>query len=132
MSLTTEQLHQLMPWAADLQLELVSAEPDEVIGRLQWQERLCTAVGVLHGGVLMGFADSIGAICAFLNLPPDSTTTTIESKSNFFRAVRKGHVQASAHPLHKGRTTIVVQTSLRDATDRLVAQVTQTQAVLPN
>lgn len=68
--LTFEELHQLMPWVADLQVELLRAEPDEVVGRIQWQERLCTAAGVLHGGVLLGTADAIGAVCAFLKPAP--------------------------------------------------------------
>ncbi len=131
MSIRTEQLHELMPWAADLQLVIVRASPGEVCGRIQWQERLCTAECVLHGGVLMGTADAIGAVCAFLNLSPGTTTTTIESKSNFFRAVREGYVEAVAKPLHSGRSTIVVQSNLSDERGRLVAQVTQTQAILP-
>jgi uncharacterized protein (TIGR00369 family) len=65
-----------------------------------------------------------------LNLPEGAWTSTIESKTNFFRAVRDGHVEATARPLHVGRTTIVVQTDLFDAEGRRVAQTTQTQAVL--
>jgi uncharacterized protein (TIGR00369 family) len=80
----------------------------------------------------MGLADSAGATCAFLNLPEGSAATaTIESKTNFLRAVIDGHVEAVARPLHVGRTTIVVDTELRDAAGRLVARTTQTQAVLP-
>jgi uncharacterized protein (TIGR00369 family) len=76
-------------------------------------------------------ADSAGALCAFLNLPEGSAgTTTIESKTNFLRAVHEGHVEAIARPLHAGRTTIVVDTELRDAAGRLVARTTQTQAVI--
>jgi uncharacterized protein (TIGR00369 family) len=78
----------------------------------------------------MTLADTLGAICAFLNLPPGAATSTIESKTNFFAAVRSGHVEGVTHPLHVGRRTIVVQTDVRDATGRRVAQVTQTQAVL--
>jgi len=78
----------------------------------------------------MSLADSMGALCAFLNLPPGAGTSTIESKTNFFRAVRSGTVEAVARPLHVGRTTVVVQTDLLDDQGRRVAQVTQTQAVL--
>jgi len=119
-----------MPFAQDLGMEIVEARADEVRGRVQWSPRLCTTGGVLHGGVLMSLADTVGAMCAFLNLPPGGATSTIESKTNFFRAVRDGHVDAVAHPLHIGRSTIVVQTDLLDASGRRVAQVTQTQAVL--
>ena len=119
-----------MPFARELGIEVVSATREEVRGRLAYAQRLCTAAGVMHGGALMALADSVGALCAVLNLPEGASTSTIESKTNFFRAVREGHVEAVAHPLHVGRTTIVVQTDLADASGRRVAQVTQTQAVL--
>jgi uncharacterized protein (TIGR00369 family) len=119
-----------MPFAQELGIQLLDARPDEVRGRLEWSARLCTTGGVLHGGVMMSLADTVGALCAFLNLPPGGATSTIESKTNFFRAVRAGHVDAVARPLHVGRSTIVVQTDVLDASGRRVAQVTQTQAVL--
>jgi uncharacterized protein (TIGR00369 family) len=79
----------------------------------------------------MGLADTCGGACAFANLPEGTTgTTTIESKTNFFRAVREGSVEAIARPLHVGRTTIVVETDLFDDAGKRVARVTQTQAVL--
>jgi 1,4-dihydroxy-2-naphthoyl-CoA hydrolase len=119
-----------MPFAELLGIEIVDSRPEEVRGRMPWSDRLCTAGGVLHGGALMTLADSAGAMCAVLNLPAGAGTSTIESKTNFFRAVREGHVEAVARPLHVGRSTIVVQTDLFDAGGRRVAQVTQTQAVL--
>jgi len=78
----------------------------------------------------MGFADTLGGVCAFLNLPQGANTATVESKTNFFRAVRAGTVTGVTRPLHVGRTFIVVQTDLTDDEGRRVAQVTQTQAVL--
>jgi uncharacterized protein (TIGR00369 family) len=119
-----------IPFARELGIELVDARAEEVRARIPWSARLCTTDGVLHGGVLMSLADTAGALCAFLNLPPGATTSTIESKTNFFRAVREGHLEAVARPLHVGRSTVVVQTDLLDASGRRVAQVTQTQAVL--
>jgi 1,4-dihydroxy-2-naphthoyl-CoA hydrolase len=118
-----------MPFAAWLGLRVESATKDEVRGSLEWAEELCTAGGVLHGGALMAAADSIGALCAYLNLPEGATTATIESKTNFFRAVRTGTVSLLAAPLHVGRTSIVVQTDLRDADGKRAALVIQTQAV---
>jgi len=126
----TEALLGMMPFARVLGVEQVSATPQEVVGRVSWHPELCTSFGVLHGGVLMALADSIGAYCAVLNLPEGAGTSTIESKTNFLRAVRSGYVEARARPLHVGRTTIVVDTELRDDQDKLVARVTQTQAVL--
>jgi 1,4-dihydroxy-2-naphthoyl-CoA hydrolase len=119
-----------IPFASTLGIELASAEPAEVRGRMAWAEERCTAAGTLHGGALMGFADTLGAICAFLNLPEGTTTATVESKTNFFRPVREGHVNGASRPLHVGRTFIVVQTELVDDDERAVGMVTQTQAVL--
>ena len=127
----TAQAHASMPLVETLGVEVVAASPEEVHLRLEHQDRLCTAGGILHGGALMSLADSAGAYCAFLNLPEGATgTATIESKTNFFRAVREGHVDAISRILHSGRTTIVVETDLRDAAGKHVARVTQTQAVL--
>lgn len=127
----TRSVRAAMPFADTLGIELVAASADEVRGRVAWEERLTTAAGLLHGGVLMGLADAIGAYCAFLNLPEGSSATaTIESKTNFFRAVREGSVEARSRPLHRGRTTIVVETDLYDDAQKHVARVTQTQAVL--
>ena len=120
----------MMPFAAGLGLVLDAAEPDEVRGRLAWTPELCTTGGLLHGGALMALADSLGGICAFLNLPPGARTATTSSATVFTRAVRDGEVTAVARPLHVGRTVIVVQTDLHDQSGRRVAQVTQTQAVL--
>ena len=98
---------------------------------LDWRAELCTAGGVMHGGVLMSLADTAGAVCAFLNLPEGAQgTTTIESKTNLIAAVRDGVVTAVAVPLHAGSRVIVVETELRGTGDRLVAKTTQTQAVL--
>jgi 1,4-dihydroxy-2-naphthoyl-CoA hydrolase len=118
-----------MPFAVACGVKIDSAAAEEVAGRLPWASDRCTTGGVLHGGALMTLADSLGAVCAFLNLPAGAATSTIESKTNFFRAVRDGEVRAVARPLHAGRTTIVVQTDLHDAAGCRVAQVTQTQAV---
>jgi 1,4-dihydroxy-2-naphthoyl-CoA hydrolase len=128
---TTNEVRTAMPFAGVLGLEIVGAEPAEVRARLAWEERLCTAGGILHGGALMALADAVGGLCAFLNLPEGAGgTATIESKTNFFRAVREGHVHARSRPLHRGHTTIVVETDLHDDAEKHVARVTQTQAVL--
>ena len=126
----SDALLAMMPFAKTLGIEHVSAAPELVTGRVQWAESLCTSFGVLHGGVLMALADSIGAYCAVLNLPEGMATSTIESKTNFLRPVRSGHVEARARPLHVGRTTIVIDTELFDDQERMVGRVTQTQAVL--
>jgi 1,4-dihydroxy-2-naphthoyl-CoA hydrolase len=119
-----------MPFAVLAGVELEAAEANEVRGRLPWAAERCTVAGALHGAALVTLADSLGAICAFLNLPQGATTSTIESKTNFFRGVRAGYALGITTPVHVGRSTIVVQTDVRDPDDRRVALVTQTQAVL--
>lgn len=124
-------LAEIAPLAGTLGIAVSRAEREEVRGSMDWAPEKCTAGGVLHGGALMAFADTLGGVCAFLNLPEGATTTaTVESKTNFFRAVRGGTVDGVSRPLHVGRSFIVVQTDVLDGEHRRVAQVTQTQAVL--
>jgi len=119
-----------MPFAVACGIELHAVAPEEVHASLASAPERGTAGAVLHGGALMTLADTAGAVCAFLNLPVGASTSTLESKTNFFRAVRAGAVTAVARPLHAGRTTIVVQTDVFDDDGRRVAQTTQTQAIL--
>lgn len=119
-----------MPFAAALEIDITDLTPQRVTATMAWAPERCTTGDMLHGGALMAFADTAGAVCAVANLPRGASTSTIESKTNFFRAVREGTVTAISVPLHVGRTTIVVQTDLTDDRGKLVARVTQTQAVL--
>ena len=126
---TPEQIRDTMPFAVLLGVELLEASSAIVRGRLEWAPERCTAGGLLHGGALMALADSCGGVCAFLNLPEGSIgTATIESKTNFMRAVRDGAVVASTRPLHKGRTLIVLESELAREDGTLVGKVTPTQA----
>jgi uncharacterized protein (TIGR00369 family) len=125
----TAIVNEQMPLASTLGMT-TRGGPEEIEATLEYAPELTTAGGVLHGGVLMALADSAGAVCAFLNLPQGARTVTIESKTNFLGAVREGRVVARSRPLHQGRTTIVVETDVHDATGRHVARTTQTQAVL--
>ncbi|HEU4942429.1 MAG TPA: PaaI family thioesterase, partial [Gaiellaceae bacterium] len=94
-----EDLAQIAPLAGTLGIEVTHAAADEVRGGMDWAPEKCTAGGVLHGGALMAFADTLGGVCAFLNLPDGATgTATVESKTNFFRAVRAGRVAATTRP----------------------------------
>ena len=120
----------LMPFAAGTGVVLDAAAPDEVTGHLSWAPKRCTVGGAMHGGALMTLADSVGAVCAFLNLPPGASTSTVTSSTNLLRAVRSGTAHAVARPLNVGRSFIVVVVELHDDDGRRVAQVTQTQAVL--
>ena len=126
----TDQLLAAMPFAVATGVVLDSAEPGRVVGRLPWAPERCTAGGVLHGGALMTLADSVGAVCAFLNLPEGATTSTVSSSTSLMRALRSGTARAEATPLHVGRSFVVVSVDLTDDGGRRIAQVTQTQAVL--
>jgi 1,4-dihydroxy-2-naphthoyl-CoA hydrolase len=127
----TEAIRQLVPFAAALGVEVIASDPNEVRARVAWSPERCTTAGILHGGVIMSLADTTGATCAFQNLPDGADgTTTIESKTNFLRAVRNGYAEAASRPLHAGRTVVVVETDVTDADGRPVAKVLQTQAVL--
>jgi 1,4-dihydroxy-2-naphthoyl-CoA hydrolase len=126
----TSFLHDAMPLCATLGIELGVAAPDEVRLRMPWARDRCTTAGLLHGGAVMALADSAGGLAAFLNLPDGATTATIESKTNFFGAVRDGEVEAVSRVLHAGSSTIVVETEVRRGDGKLVAKTTQTQAVL--
>ena len=97
---------------------------------IAWAPQRCTAGGVLHGGVLMTLADTVGAVCAYLNLPEGAGTATVQSETHFLRGVRQGTVRAVARPLHVGGSIVVVQTDLYDDRERRVGQTTQTQAVM--
>jgi uncharacterized protein (TIGR00369 family) len=120
-----------LPFARLMGLTVVSVTPELVIGELKVREELCTRPAVLHGGATMAFADTIGAIATVANLKDGESTTTIESKTNFFAAIPLGDTaRAECTPLHRGRTTMVWQTRITRGDGRLAAIVTQTQMVL--
>jgi 1,4-dihydroxy-2-naphthoyl-CoA hydrolase len=116
--------------AETLGIRFVEATKDRVVAELTHRAPLTTVGGALHGGTLMAFADTVGAAATFLNLPSGATTTTLESKTNFFAAGRTGTVRAESTPLHRGRRTMVWQTRITDEAGRLLSLTTQTQMVL--
>ncbi len=113
-----------------LGIELVEASPERVIAQLVIRDELRTVGGSLHGGTLMAFADTIGAVATVLNLPAGAGTTTLESKTNFFAGGRSGTVRAETTPLHRGKRTMVWQTRITDEAGRLLSLTIQTQMVL--
>lgn len=128
----TEVMRRMVPFAAALGVDIITNRADEVRARVEWRPERCTTAGVLHCGVIMSLADTTGAACAFLNLPEGAAgTTTIESKTNFLRAVREGYAEAASRPLHTGRTVVVIETDVTDADGRRVAKVLQTRRVEP-
>ena len=115
-----------------LGIQLTEVGPERVVASMLVRPELCTAGAVLHGGAIMAFADTLGAVATFANLPKGVRTTTIESKTNFLGAAPAGsRVTGECTPFHRGRTTMVWQTLVRSETGKLCAVVTQTQMVLP-
>ena len=120
-----------MPFAKLMGVEITHADKGRVEGRLTVRDDLCTAGNILHGGALMAFADALGAVGGFLNLPAGARTTTLESKTNFIGAARAGTtVSAVSTPLHVGRRSSVWQTRIEGEDGRLVGLVTQTQMTI--
>jgi len=120
-----------LPFAKLLGIEYASAAPDKVIGTMRVREELCTLPAVLHGGAVMAFADTLGAVATILNLPEGKHTTTIESKTNFLAPAPLGTtVTGECTPVHRGKRTMVWQTQISTSEGRLVALVVQTQMVL--
>jgi uncharacterized protein (TIGR00369 family) len=121
----------MLPFAALLGIEFVSAAAERIVARMTVRQDLCTRPAVLHGGALMAFADTLGAVGTLVNLPDGATTTTIESKTNFIAAAPAGmQIVGEATPVHRGRRTMVWQTRVSTPEGRLLALVTQTQLVL--
>ena len=113
-----------------LGIQFLKAGPEGVRAELTVREELCTVPGIMHGGAIMGFADTLGAVATALNLPQGAATTTIESKTNFFAPAHTGvTIVGDCTPLHLGKKTMVWQTRVT-VDEKLVALVTQTQMVL--
>jgi 1,4-dihydroxy-2-naphthoyl-CoA hydrolase len=120
-----------LPFAKLLGIEIVGATRDQVTARMLVRDDLCTRPAVLHGGAIMAFADTLGAMATVLNLPEGGSTTTIESKTNFLRPAPAGStVIGECTPIHRGRRTMVWQTRITTEDGRLAAIVTQTQLVI--
>jgi uncharacterized protein (TIGR00369 family) len=123
---------QLQPPFADFMgMKITHLSTDRVEAQLTVREELSNRNGIMHGGAIMALADNIGGTATVANLPPGATTTTVESKTNFFAAIRIGDTaRAECTPLHRGRTTMVWQTRITRGDGKLAALVTQTQLVL--
>lgn len=121
-----------LPFSDLMGLRIIEASPERVLAELPVRAELCTRPAVLHGGAAMAFADTLGAIGTVANLKDGASTTTIESKTNFFAAIPEGDTaRAECTPLHRGRTTMVWQTRISRSDGKLCAIVTQTQLVIP-
>ncbi len=112
-------------------IEFIETSPDRVVATLKVRPDLCTAGGILHGGSVMAFADTRGAVGAVINLPEGARTTTVESSTKFLAGAPVNTVvTGESTAFHKGRTTMVWQTLIRNEAGKLCAVVTQTQLVM--
>src|ERR1700745_2112103 len=110
-----------LPFAELLGIEVISASPDKIVAEMQVREDLCTSPAVLHGGAIMAFADTLGALGTIVNLPQGAGTTTIESKTNFVAQAPVGtRVIGETTPVHRGRRTMIWQTRISTPEGRLV------------
>lgn len=126
-----DRAHDQPAFAKFLGLRITSVAPDKVTAELPVREELNNRFGIMHGGAIMALADNLGGTATTANLKPGQSTTTIESKTNFFAAIPIGDVaKAECTPLHRGRTTMVWQTKITRGDGKLCAIVTQTQIVL--
>ncbi|MDM0077858.1 PaaI family thioesterase [Variovorax sp. J2P1-59] len=130
---TIEQIQQMLDpvFPGLMGLRLVTVEPERVVAELKVRPDLCTIGGILHGGASMAFADTLGAVGTVVNLPQGKRTTTTDSSTKFIGGARVDTtVTGECVALHRGRTTMVWQTTIRSAEGKLCAVVTQTQLVL--
>ena len=123
--------YKLPAFAEHVGVEILHMDKERVVGRITLGPQHSNGGDRVHGGAIMTLADTLGAFGAVLNLPPETFTTTLESKTNFLAAGRGDFLLGESTPLHVGRRTMVWQTTIRDAEDRRIAVVTQTQLVLP-
>ena len=129
--MTSPQNLRLPAFAQHVGIEIVEAARERVVGRIKIGPQHSNGRDRVHGGAIMTLADTLGAVATVINLPPETVTTTLESKTNFLAAGRGDYLIGEALPLHVGRRTMVWQTTIRDVENRRVAVVTQTQMVLP-
>ena len=131
---TLESIHAILRplFPGWMGIELVEVSAERVVAKLHVRPDLCTTGNSIHGGALMAFADTLGAVATFMNLPQGARTTTIESKTNFLAGAAEGTtVTGECTAFHRGRTTMVWQTQIRSEAGKLCAVVSQTQLVIP-
>lgn len=113
-----------------LGVKLTEVSKDRIRAEMRAGPEHSNGNGVVHGGVYMAFADTLGARGAIMNLPENCMTSTLESKTNLLRGMSLGTIYGEATPVHVGRTTQVWRTVLTDETGKKLAEVTQTQLVI--
>ena len=112
-------------------VHLLELAPDRVLAEMPVRADLCTGGAILHGGAYMAFADTLGAVGTVVNLGPGQRTTTTDSSTKFIAGAKLGStVTGECVALHRGRTTQVWQTMIRNVDGKLCAVITQTQLIM--
>lgn len=120
------------PFAKLMGVEMTLVTKERIEGRVEVTKDHCTIPDVMHGGAIMAFADNMGGVGAFLNMPPGARTTTVESKTNFLRPIPIGQTaRAVTTPVNLGRQLQVWKSEIFRDDGKLAAVVTQTQIILP-
>lgn len=130
MDISLEQLDAAVPFSSHIGIRFISASAGEVSAKLELSDEVGNFAGMMHGGAIMTLADTAGSTCAFLNLPPNTVTTTTDSNTRFLRPISSGDAVATARPLRVGRTSIVVEVEIHDQQGRLAAKTSMAQAVI--
>jgi uncharacterized protein (TIGR00369 family) len=112
-------------------VRLTSVASERITAEMVVRPDLCTVGGILHGGAYMAFADTLGAVGTVVNLGEGQRTTTTDSSTKFIAGAKVGStVTGESIALHRGRTTHVWQTTIRNDQGKLCAVVTQTQLIM--
>ncbi len=131
MSLIETLQRKLPDYPRNLGIVYLEASSDRLVAEITVREDMSNGNGTIHGGALMTFADTLGAVATIINIPRDKNTTTLESKTNFIgRAPVGTKLIGEALPLHRGKTTQIWETRITTAEGKLIAKVTQTQLVM--
>jgi 1,4-dihydroxy-2-naphthoyl-CoA hydrolase len=134
---TVESARAFIPgsFPGDLGIEPLEIEDDHARGRIVVDRRHLHPGGFVHGGVWTALGDTVAAWATFRAIPPHHDFTTIELKLNVFAAgLLDDEIVAEARPLHRGRSTVVIEVRIdrvRDGTSKLAANLIVTQFVLP-
>jgi len=119
-------------FAETIGIEWIDFDPENARARAPVQPHLLQPFGVVHGGVYSSLAESICSAATYDAVREEGMVALGQSNdTNFLRPIAEGHVNATAHVRHRGRTTWLWDVEITDDEDRLCALVRMTIAVRP-
>ena len=113
-----------------LGIEFVEVGDDYILGRVPVDERTRQPYGLLHGGVSVVLAETLGSCGAAFSCPPGYRAVGLDINANHLRGVSSGWVTGTARSVHRGRTTHVWQIELRDEAGNMTCISRITMAIL--